>query len=227
MTLYRSNTLLALLAAFFYFVGSSSAEEPSKRGGITFTVISLSNLPYENLYYRNGKKFTPIEVRKSKRSKPYPLSSAEFIELFTDHEDPELKYRLIGKASLITGTSQILYFLRENGSNKEGALPLGLFGVDDSEATFPDSSFRFINFINAPLLIEFDKKRFGMKPGQSKVQKLNLTEAGGFTPFIVKDIEEVILGGTRLFSHAASREMVLIFPPKKGKKRLDIRYFSD
>jgi len=50
---------------------------------------------------------------------------------------------------------------------------------------------------------------------------------GGFTPFIVKDIEERTLGGTRLFSHAASREMVLIFPPKKGKKRLDIRYFSD
>jgi len=54
-----------------------------------------------------------------------------------------------------------------------------------------------------------------------------LTEVGGFTPFIVKDIEERTLGGTRLFSHAASREMVLIFPPKKGQKRLDIRYFSD
>jgi hypothetical protein len=54
-----------------------------------------------------------------------------------------------------------------------------------------------------------------------------LTEAGGFTPFIVKDGEGKVLGGTRLFSHAASREMVLIFPPKKGKKRLDIRYFSD
>ena len=52
-------------------------------------------------------------------------------------------------------------------------------------------------------------------------------EAGGFTSFIVKDIEERALGGTRLFSHAASREMVLIFPPKKGQKRLDIRYFSD
>jgi len=54
-----------------------------------------------------------------------------------------------------------------------------------------------------------------------------LTEAGGFNPFIVKDIEERTLGGTRLFSNAASREMVLIFSPKKGQKRLDIRYFSD
>ena len=226
MTLYRLNTLLSLLAAIF-LVGTSSAEEPNKRGHITFTVIPLSSLPYENLYYRNGQKLTPIEIRKSKRSKPYSLSSAEFIELFTDNEDPEQRYRLIGKAPLVTGTSQILYFLRKNGSKQEGALPLGLFGVDDSEATFPDSSFRFINFINAPLLIEFNEKRFGMKPYQSTVRQLNLPEAGSFTPFIVKDIQERILGGTRLFSHAASREMVLIFPPEKGKKRLDIRYFSD
>jgi hypothetical protein len=227
MTLYRSNVLLALLAAFTFFSGISSAEEPSKRGGVSFTVLPLSSLPYENLYYRNGKTITPIEIRKGKRSMSYPLSSAEFIELFTDHEDPELRYRLIGKAPLLTGTSRILYFLRETGSNKEGARPLGLFGIDDSKATFPDSSFRFINFINAPLSIEFNKKQFDMKPGQSKVHKLNLTEAGSFTPFIVKDMEERTLGGTRLFSHAASREMVLIFPAKKGKKRLDIRYFSD
>jgi hypothetical protein len=226
MTLYRSNALLALLAAFF-LIGISSAEEPNKKGRITFTAISLSSLPYETLYYRNGKKFTPIELRKGKRSKPYTLSSAEFIELYTDHEDPEQRYRLIGKAPLITESREMLYFLKEVGSNEKGRLPVGLFGLDDSKLTFPDSSFRFINFINAPLLIEFDNERFGMKAGQSKISKLDLPAAGEFTSFIVKDIEERTLGGTRLFSHAASREMVLIFPAKKGKKRLDIRYFSD
>ena len=226
MTVYRLNTLLALLAAVF-IVGISSAEEPNNRGRITFTAIPLSSLPYENLYYRNGKEFTPIEMRKGRRSKPCTLSSAEFLELYTDHEDPALKYQLIGKVPLLTGTSNILYFLRKNGSNQAGVLPLGLYGIDDSEATFPDSSFRFINFINAPLVVEFNKKRFDMKPGQSAVRKLNLPEAGAFTPFIVRDINGNTLGGTRLFSHASNREMVLIFPPKQGKKRLDIRYFSD
>ena len=226
MTLYRLNTLLALFAAVF-IAGTSSAKEPNKRGRITFTAISLSSLPYETLYYRNGKEFTPLELRKGKRSKPYALSSAEFIELYTDHEDPEQRYRLIGKAPLIPESSEILYFLKPIGSKKEGRLPVRLFGLDDSETTFPNSSFRFINFINAPLLIEFDNERFGMKPGQSKISKLDLPAAGEFTSFVVRDIEEKILGGTRLFSHAASREMVLIFPPKEGKKRLDIRYFSD
>jgi hypothetical protein len=226
MTLYKLNTLLALIAAFF-LIGTSSAEEPNQGGRITFTAISLSSLPYENLYYRNGKEFTQIELRKSKRSKSYTLSSAEFIELYTDHKDPEQRYRLIGKAPLITGSSEILYFLKEVGSNKTGGLPIALFGLDDSDSTFPNSSFRFINFINAPLLIEFDNERFGMKPGQSKISKLDLPAGGEFTSFIVRDIEENTLGGTRLFSHANSREMVLIFPAKKGKKRLDIRFFSD
>ena len=226
MTLYKFNTSLALLAAFF-LIGTLSAEEPNKGGRVTFTAISLSSLPYENLYYRNGKDFTQIELRKSKRSKPYALSSAEFIELYTDNEDPEQRYRLIGKAPLITGSIEMLYFLKEVGSKDTGGLPVALFGLDDSESTFPDSSFRFINFINAPLLIEFDDERFGMRAGQSKISKLDLPAGGEFTSFIVRDIEERILGGTRLFSHATSREMVLIFPAKKGKKRLDIRYFSD
>ena len=81
--------------------------------------------------------------------------------------------------------------------------------------------------IRVPLVIEFNKKRFRVKPGKPTVKKLNLSKAGGFTPFVVRDTKGKVLGGTRLFSHATNRKMVLIFPPKKGKKRMDIRYFSD
>lgn len=222
------SMLLALFAALFCFLGISSAVAQSQRSTVRFTIIALSELPDKHLYYRDGMGFVEIEIKNGKRSNPYSLASAQFLEIYTDHEDPEQRYRLIGKARLVAGTSRMLYFLRENSSIiKEGTLPLGLFGVDDSHATFPDGSFQFINFINAPLVIEFNKKRFDMKPGQSAVRKLNLPEAGAFIPFIVKDSQERILGGTRLFSHAANREMVLIFPPKQGKKRLDIRYFSD
>jgi hypothetical protein len=219
-------SLLTLLCAIT-FVSDASAQAKVQRGRVTFTMIAVADLPYENLYYRDGQKVIPIELRKGRRSEPYTLSSAEFIELLTDHEDPELRYRLIGKAPLVTGTSQMLYFLKEKGSIQPNAVPVGMFGIDDSEGTFPDSSYRFINFINAPLSIEFNKEPFEMKPGQSVVRKLNLTEAGSFTPFLVKDLQGKVLGGTRLFSHAASRKMVLIFPPKQGAKRLDIRYFSD
>lgn len=226
MTSIRSHLLLVLFA-FILFIGTSSAQEKPKKTGPAFTAIALSSLPYEHLYYRNGKKFIEIEWRNGRKSKPYSLSKAKAFEVYIEHDDPETPYLLVGKASLVPGTQKLLYFFRERGRKKEGQLPLSLYGIDDSQSAFPDSSFRFINFIRVPLEIEFNKKRFLVKPGKPTVKKLNLSKAGGFTPFVVRDTKGKVLGGTRLFSHASNRKTVLIFPPKKGKKRLDIRYFSD
>ena len=131
------------------------------------------------------------------------------------------------RRALVAGTKKMLYFVGQNGSDKEGQLPLKLYGIDDSQTVFPDSSYRFINFAPVPLVVDFNKKRFALKPGQPKVQKVRLSEGGEFTPFVVRTSKGKVLGGTRLFSHVANREMVLIFPPKKGKDRMDIRFFSD
>lgn len=205
--------------------GDNQAEKPYK--GKAFTAIALSAIPYENLYYRNGSKFIEITWKNGRRSDPYPLSEASALELYIDHDDPKKPYLMVGKAPLVAGTQKMLYFVGQNGSNKEGQLPLKIYGIDDSKDAFPDSSYRFINFVSAPLVIDFNQKRFLVKPGQPKVQKLSLSQAGGFTPFVVRTSKGKVLGGTRLFSHAANREMVLIFPPKKGKKRMDIRFYSE
>jgi len=203
-------------------------EQEKEPKGIVFTAISLSNLPYENIYYRNGEDFIKIEWRNGRRSKPYSLSKAKLLEVFIDHDDPEKPYLLIGRAALVAGTQTMLYFFGENGSKKEGALPVTLYGIDDSQTIFPDSSYRFINFVKVPLVVDFDKKkRFLIKPGKPIVHKLKLSKGGEFTPFLLRNTKGKVLGGTRLFSHATNREMVLIFPPKKGSKRMDIRFFSD
>tara|TARA_B110000977_G_scaffold58052_1_gene78945 strand:- start:667 stop:1356 length:690 start_codon:yes stop_codon:yes gene_type:complete len=229
MTSIRSHLLLALFA-FIAFVATSSAQEKPekpKKTGSTFTAIALSSLPYEHLYYRNGREFIEIEWRNGRRSKPFSLSRAKALEVYIDHNDPKNPYLLVGKAAWVPGTQKMLYFFGERGKKREGQLPLNVFGIDDSETAFPESSFRFINFIRVPLLIDFNKKRFLVKPGKPTVKKLNLTKDGAFIPFVVSDSEGQVLGGTRLFGHALNRKMVLIFPPKKGKKRLDIRCFSD
>ena len=203
-------------------------EQEKEPKGIAFTAISLSKLPYESIYYRNGEDFIKIEWRNGSRSKPYSLSKAKLLEVFIDHDDPENPYRLVGRAALVAGTQTMLYFFGQNGSKKEGALPVSLYGIDDSETIFPDSSYRFINFVKVPLVVDFDKKkRFLIKPGKPIVHKLKLSKGGEFTPFVLRDTKGKVLGGTRLFSHATNREMVLIFPPKKGSKRMDIRFFSD
>jgi len=235
MSSLRSTLLLACLTALISGsltyaqepTESSDSGEPKPYTGKAFSAIALSKIPYENLYYRNGTKFIEIIWRNGRRSFPYPLSKAKALELFIEHDDPEQPYLLVGKASLVPSTQKMLYFVGQNSSAKEGELPLKLYGIDDSESAFPDSSYRFINFASVPLVVDFNKKRFAVKPGKPTVKKLSLSKGGAFTPFVVRSSKGKVLGGTRLFSHASNREMVLIFPPKKGSKRMDIRFFSD
>ena len=221
-----------LLALVIPLQAQDEAEEEEKKvSGFHFTAIELGKLPYEKIYYRKGKEFVFIELITQSRSAPYSLDqSSQYLELYTENEnaeDLEEQYKLIGKAPLIQGATKMLYFLRSKGVKKKGVLPIEFFGLDDSPAKFPKSSYRFVNFINIPLGIEFNKKHFVLKRRQDTVRKVALTKDGAFTPFIVWNAEGEMLAGTRLFSHADSREMVLIFPPKEGQKRLDIRFFSD
>ena len=235
MSSLRSTLLLTCLATLISVsltcaqetAESSDSGEAKPYTGKAFSAIALSKISYENLYYRNGTKFIEITWRNGSRTFPYPLSKAKALELFIEHDDPEQPYLLVGKASLVPNTQKMLYFVGQNSSAKEGELPLKLYGIDDSESAFPDSSYRFINFASVPLVVDFNKKRFAVKPGKPTVKKLSLSKGGEFTPFVVRSSKGKVLGGTRLFSHATNREMVLIFPPKKGSKRMDIRFFSD
>jgi hypothetical protein len=230
MTKYpaQARLLQALLCvALLFHLTLANGQQPAPHSGGKFTLIGISKLPYRTLYYRNGGEFIPVELEEGRRSSAYSIAAAEFLELYTDHADPEEKYQLIGKAPLIAGAREMLYFLKHLGSGNKRGLPVALFGLDDSLEKFPHSSYRFINFMNQPLLLEFDNERFGMRAGESKISKLDLPAEGAFTSFRVRNIEKKRLAGTRLFSSADSREMVLIFPSKPGKRRLDIRYFSD
>lgn len=232
MTLLRSTLLLTCLAVLLSGGGTCAQEftdgEDSKaHRGMAFTAIALSKIPYAKLYYRNGDKFIEIKWKNGSRSEPFPLSKTKHLEVFIEHDDPKRPYLMVGKAPLVPNTRKMLYFFAENASEKEKSLPVSLYGIDDSETIFPRSSYRFINFANVPLMVDFNNKRFALKPGLPEVQKVSLPQAGEFTPFVVRTGKGKVLGGTRLFSHATNREMVLIFPPKKGKDRLDIRYFSD
>ena len=203
------------------------AQEEDKEMRVSFTAIALTQIPYEKVYYRHGEEFIEIQWRNGMRTFPYSLSKAKVFEVYIDQDDPENPYKLVGKAPLVSGTNKMLYFFAHNASQQKEKLPISLYGIDDSESAFPESSYRFINFTSVPLIVDFNKKRFYVKPNKPTVQKVNLSKPGEFTPFVVRDNKGKVLGGTRLFSHAANREMVLIFKPQKGAKRMDIRYFSD
>ena len=212
----------ALLLFLLFLPSMVSAQG---EGNISLSFITLNEITVSPLYIKTGKKMEPLLLRNNRKSLPHKVSGLSALQLFTDNPSREKDappYFLLGEAKLVSGTSTMLYFLRETPEKKIQA-----FGIDDSRSKFPKSSYRFINFINAPIVVEFNKKKIGLKPRQDKVMKLNLSEKGEFTPFIVYDKDGELLGGSRLFSHANNREMVLFFPPKKGKKRLDLRFFSD
>ena len=211
----------------FLFAERTSAQVKKKTAGVSFSAIALSNIPEESLYVRDGKKFLPLEVGKSKRSIPYKFIHAKSFEIYTENDDPEIPYKLVGEAPFKAGAKVMLYFLRQADPKDTDTLPITVFGVDDSSSKFPKSSFRFINFTKIPLVVEFNKKKVLMQPHDTEIAKLTMNKAGAWMPFIVKNRQGKIFGGTRLFSHSENREMVLIFPPKKGSKRLDIRFFSD
>lgn len=226
MTTNNWFAIFTILSSFL-LTEITVAQAKKKTTEVSFSTIALSNLPEENLYVRDGKKFLPLEIGKSKRSKPYKFIHAKSFEIYTENDDPEIPYKLMGKAPFKAGAKVMLYFLRLNDPKDLDALAITVFGVDDSRTKFPKSSFRFINFTNIPLVVEFNKKKTLMAPNSNNIAKLTMTKAGAWTPFIVKNRQGKIFGGTRLFSHSENREMVLIFPPKKGSKRLDIRFFSD
>lgn len=206
---------------------SEVAQDEGKEMRVSFSAIALNQIPYDKVYYRHGKEFIEIQWRNGMRTFPYSLSKAKALEVYIDHNDPENPFKLIGKAPLVSNTSKMLYFFAHNATPQEGGLPVSLYGIDDSERAFPESSYRFINFTSVPLIVDFNKKRFHVKPGKPTVKKVNLSKLGEFTPFVVRDSKGKVLGGTRLFSHATNREMVLIFQPKKSSKRMDIRYYSE
>ena len=229
------KTLMTALVAVSFISASLAQDEPElepepeEKKGNTFTVIELADLPFEKMFYRSKGKPVLVQLRGGRRSTSYSVPSSDYLELFAENNDPdnpEIKYKLIGKTQLVKSTKS-LYFLRPSTSKEEGVLPVEIYGIDDSESAFPESSFRFINFMKAPLAIQFDKDQFLIKPNDITVRKVRLTDAGSFIPFVVRDSKTNILGGTRIFSHASNREMILIFPPKQGKKRLDIRFYSD
>ena len=106
MTLLRPTLLLACLSVLLSAsltcaqesAESSDSGEAKPYTGKAFTAIALSEIPYENLYYRNGTKFIEITWKNGRRSDPYPLSEAKSLELFIDHDDPKKPYLLVGKA---------------------------------------------------------------------------------------------------------------------------------
>ena len=205
----------------------SAIDLRAQSGKMQFSCISWSKLPYEKVYYADGKKMLPLQVAVGRRSELQSISNAQSLKLFISNENAEgkMEYKQVAEAALIASSKRMLFIVGK--ARDEATFPISLYGLDDSLASFPPGSFRFLNFTPLPLEVTFNGKSSRVKPKAVTLIKSRVAKGGGFLPFTVKLLDGRELFETRLYSQQRGREMVLIGPPPKGQKNLKIKFLSE
>ncbi|MEP2774489.1 MAG: hypothetical protein ABJQ29_15315 [Luteolibacter sp.] len=215
-------TVIFLLAACLAFF--AHAQEESKKLGVTFTCLLLEELPVEQIFYKEGKSYLPLEFKKGKRSEAYSLRSNKVFELYVSevNEDGDSFFKPVGSSALVAGSRKILFIIAPG--NSESGLPLRIIGLDDSLEGFPPGSFRFVNFTDTELLVKVRDKVTRLESGEITVADSESSEDGGLVPVTFGNSKGETLHFTRLYSHSRSREMVFIGKSKDPKRKFQFMF---
>lgn len=217
-----SVTLIAILWALCPVV--ALAQPADEKSGVQFSCVVWKDLPYPALFFRQGTEFLPLTLLPRQRSQMYSLQGQEALELYIakDQASGKPTHELVGRAALPQQAKQMLFMIQESANG--GKLPLTVFGMDDSLDAFPVGSFRFLNFTNLPLQVEFGGATNKLSPQAIQVVQPEIPKLGGFLPFMIKDSEGRIGFQTRLFGQPMGRKMVLIVPPTKAGEKLAVLF---
>jgi hypothetical protein len=202
-------------------------EDTKKAAPFQFSCVVWKDLPYPELLYRQGEEFLPLELPPRQRSQMYPLKGQEVLELYVAKDMPDGKpgHELVGKAALRPETGRMLFMIQE--SEDKAALPLSVYGLDDSLKGFPMGSFRFLNFTKIPLQVEIAGVTDNLPPARDKVVTPDIPKLGGFLPFYIRDAKGNIGFQTRLFGQPRGRKMVIIVPPKNESENLAVLFLPE
>ena len=223
----KNPSLLRLLFALFSFALpvalQAKDESPGHSGSIQFSCAVWEKLSYPELFYRDGKSYLPLEFFPGNRSQLYPLKDGNALELYekVTTEDGEVTYQLVGKAPLVAGARRML-FLVDPVANAS-RLPLKLYGVNDALDVFPPGTMRFFNFSPTELQVKFAGQVSKLTAGGMSLVKSNVSEKGGFIPFLIGDPKGAVVFETRLFSQPTGRDMVFISPPAQPGGRVLVK----
>jgi len=208
--------------------GQTEQQLSADKKGAKFTCLYWEGTPAESLYYRSGEDFRLLEFNKAIRSKNFPLKTMAAFELYRDTANPkddQPPYELITKATIPSGTSQVL-FLVIPFKNEKG-ITYRVVAMDDSLKAFPRGTFRFANFTSQMLLVKFAGKVEKLPASKMTVISCNPGEAGGFRPFIIGNAKGKQVFGTKLFGQASGRELVFISPPeRRGSDSPRVKFIS-
>lgn len=203
------------------------AQSDTGKPGPEFSCLVWDALPIAAVFYRDGKNYLPLVFSPGNRSRLYPLKEATGLELYekATGADGAASYKLVGKAPLVEGTRRIL-FLVDPVANATG-LPLRIFGINDALDVFPPGTFRFLNFSSAALQVKFAGQVNKLPAGKVSVVKSNVSEKGGFLPFLIGDSGGKVVFETRLFSQPSGREMVFIANPAEPGGLARVKFLTE
>jgi hypothetical protein len=225
---YLDMNLRFLLLAFCLAVPFvSEAQSPQDSESFHFSCVAWENLPFPELYYREGKVMLPIKLAPGNRSEIYRLQGETALELYVLKTDSqgEPNYEIVGRGTLLPETKRMLFLLSETKATN--GLPLALFGLDDSLKTFPPGTFRFINFTPYNLKAVFGGSTTTLPPKEVQVVKSNISQSGGFLPFLVSNNAGDTVFETRLYAQPTGREMVFITPVSdRQASRVAVKFIS-
>lgn len=208
-----------MLACPLHLHAQSAAAKPT----VEFCGVVWEPLPITAVFYRDGKSYLPLEFSPGNRSQLYPLKEGSALELFekVTTADGAVTYKLLGKAPLVAGARRML-FLVDPVVNPSG-LPLRLYGVNDALDVFPAGTIRFFNFSTAELQVKFAGQVSKLPAGKMSLVKSNVSESGGFIPFLIGDPKGEVVFETRLFSQPTGRDMVFISAPAQPGGRVLVK----
>lgn len=215
--------LIALLPFSLPVALLAEGEDSGDSGAVEFSCAVWEKLSYPELFYRDGKSYLPLELSPGNRSKLYPKKEGDGLELYDKvaGADGAIAYKLLGKKPWVAGARRML-FLVDPVPNATG-LPLRLFGVNDALDVFPPGTFRFFNFSTAELHVKFGGQVSKLPAGGMSLVKSNVSENGGFIPFLIGDPKGETVFETRLFSQPTGRDMVFIGPPAQPGGRVLVK----
>ena len=216
--------LLALCLVVPFVCG---AQLPQDSESCHFSCVVLENLPFPQLYYREGKVMLPIKLSPGTRSELYRLQDSTALELYILKTDSRGKpdYEMVGRGPLLPETKRMLFLISETKASD--GLPLMLFGLDDSLKTFPPGTFRFINFTPHKLKVIFGGSTTTLQPEELQVVRSNISQSGGFLPFLITNKAGETVFETRLYAQPTGREMVFISPVSdRQASRVAVKFIS-
>ena len=219
----RVRFLFAACALLFAACPAPLRAQASGRPAVEFCCVVWEPLPITAVFYRDGKSYLPLEFFPGNRSQLYPLKEGNALELYekVTAADGEPTYQLVGKAPLVAGARRML-FLIDPVANPSG-LPLRLYGVNDALDVFPPGTIRFFNFSPAGLQVKFGGQVSKLPASGMSLVKSNVSENGGFIPFLIGHPKGAVIFETRLFSQPTGRDMVFISAPAQPGGRVLVK----